>query len=309
MLHQSSGRWRLGLVLCLLTTFLWGILPIALEITLQSLDAYTLTWFRFLVSFTILAGYLAVRGKLPTRQQLSFKIWKLLAIAIVFLASNYILFLEGLGLTSPSNTEVIIQLAPFLMGFGGLIVFKERYTLTQWIGVSVLSLGFIVFFHENLTNLIYSQGKYLFGTGLVVLGAVTWAIYGLAQKQLLQNLSSAQIMLLIYGACTLLFTPFAIPKAIITLNYLHLGMLIFCAFNTLIAYGAFAESLQHWEASRVSAVIALAPIITLLSVFIISVIAPSLIAPEKITFIAVIGAFLVVSGSMAIALGKRSDNQ
>lgn len=308
MMHQSSGRWRLGLALSLLTVFLWGILPIALAVTLQALDVYTVTWFRFVMSFALLAIFLAVRGKLPTVQQLRSTSWQLLAIATIFLASNYILFLQGLALTSPTNAEVIIQLAPLLMGFGGLVVFKERYTLLQWISVGVLTLGLALFFHEQLASLITARGKYLFGSGLTVLGAVAWAIYALAQKQLLRSLSSSSIMLIIYGVCALLFTPFATPKAIFTLNALHLVTLLFCGLNTLVAYGAFAESLEHWEASRVSAVLALAPIVTLVAVWFVSVLAPNLLAPERLSFIGVVGAIAVVVGSVAIALGKRRNS-
>lgn len=303
-MHITSGRWRLGLALSLLTVFLWGILPIALAVTLQVLDVYTVTWFRFLVSFMLLAVYLGWQRKLPTLERLRSTSWILLAIATLFLAANYILFMQGLALTSPANAEVLIQFAPLLMGFGGLVLFKERYILPQWIGVGILTLGFALFFHEQLKNLITAHGQYLLGSGLIVLGAATWAVYALAQKQLLQSLSSFSIMLIIYGVCALLFTPFANPKTIFTLNPLHLGTLLFCALNTLIAYGAFAESLEHWEASRVSAVLALAPIVTLISVWLVSVITPTLIAPEHFSFIGIIGAVLVVIGSLAITLGK-----
>lgn len=177
---------------------------------MQTLDVYTVTWFRFVVSFALLAVYLGVRGKLPTLIQLRSASWKLLAIAIIFLASNYVLFLQGLALTSPANAEVIIQLAPVLLGFGGLVLFHERYTLRQWLGVSVLIVGFLLFFHEQLNNLITARGVYLLGTSLIVWGAIAWAIYALAQKQLLQSLSSASIMLIIYGGCALLFTPLLI---------------------------------------------------------------------------------------------------
>lgn len=302
-MYQISGRWYFGLVLSLLTVFLWGILPLALTVTLQVLDVYTVTWFRFLISFGLLAVYLGVRGKLPTVEQLRSTSWKLLAIATVFLAGNYILFLQGLALTSPANAEVLIQLAPLLMGFGGLVFFQERYQLHQWIGVGVLTLGFALFFHEQLSNVITAQGKYLFGCGLIVLSAAAWAVYALAQKQLLQSLGSSTIMLMIYGGCTVLFTPFATAKGIFNLNFSHLMVLVFCGLNTLIAYGAFAESLNHWEASRVSAILALAPIVTLISVWVISLIAPSFITPD-ITRLGIVGAILVVSGSVTIALSK-----
>ncbi|MCF2145003.1 DMT family transporter [Desmonostoc muscorum LEGE 12446] len=303
-LHQSSGRWRLGLGLSLLTVLMWGILPIALAVTLQALDVYTVIWFRFLVSFVLLFGYLGISGKLPKLKQLRSASGKLLAIATLFLAMNYFLFMQGLALTSPANAEVLIQLATLLLGLGGLVIFHERYRLYQWIGVSVLICGYFLFFREQLTNLITAQNTYILGSILIVLGAAAWAIYALAQKQLLQSLSSASIMLIIYGGCALLFTPLASVKSIFTLDALRSGMLIFCALNTLIAYGAFAESLEHWEASRVSAVLALAPIVTLISVAVVSAIAPDLIPPERFTFLGILGAGLVVTGSVAIALGK-----
>ncbi|MBD2255916.1 DMT family transporter [Nostoc parmelioides] len=305
-MHHSSGRWRLGLALSLLTVFLWGILPLALKVVLQALDVYTVIWFRFLLSFALLAVYLGMRGNLPKLKQLQANSWKLLAIATLMLASNYFLFMQGLALTSPANAEVIIQLATLLFGFGGLIVFQERYNFFQWLGVGVLTLGYVLFFRSQLTNVITSHDTYVFGSALVVLGAVAWAIYALAQKQLLQSLSSAQIMLVIYGGCTLLFTPFTKFEAFSQLSNLHLLTLLFCALNTVIAYGAFAESLEHWEASRVSAVLALAPIITLIAVELISLIAPNLIPPERLTTIGIVGACLVVSGSVAIALKKSS---
>jgi drug/metabolite transporter (DMT)-like permease len=283
---------------------LWGILPIALRVTLQVLDVYTIIWFRFLVSFIILFVYLGIRGKLPKLEQLHSASWKLLAIATLFLGMNYFFFMQGLALTSPANAEVLIQLSTLLLGFGGLVIFKERYRIYQWIGVSVMTCGYLLFFREQLTNLITAHSTYILGSVLIVLGATVWAIYALAQKQLLQYLSSPSIMLMIYGGCALLFTPLARVKSLFILDIFHLGMLVFCALNTLIAYGAFAESLEHWEASRVSAVIALAPIVTLILVAVVSVIAPNWIPPEHFSFIAILGAALVVVGSVAIALGK-----
>lgn len=304
-LHQTSGRWRFGLALSLSTTFLWGILPIALSVTLQELDVYTVTWFRFLMAFGLLAAYLGARQQLPDWRKLRSASLGMLAIATVFLGLNYLLFLQGLVQTSPTTAEVIIQLAPALMGLGGIVVFKERYIMPQWVGLGILTLGMVLFFHAQLKAVLTAQATYLVGNGILVLGAIAWAIYALVQKQLLQKLPSASIMLVIYGGCALLFTPLAVPQHLLTLSPLHFGMLLFCGLNTLMAYGGFAEALEHWEASRVSAVLALAPLVTLGAVWAVSWMTPTLIAPEHLTVIAVVGAVLVVMGSVAIAMGKN----
>lgn len=292
------------MALSLLTAFLWGILPIALKVVLQKLDVYTVTWFRFLVSFGLLAVYLTARRELPALRKLRSQSWMLLAIAILFLAGNYVLFLIGLAKTSPANAQVLVQLAPVLMGLGGLVIFKERYTQRQWCGLSVMVAGFALFFHEKLKILIGAQTNYLAGSAIIILAAGLWAVYGLAQKQLLQNLPSSSIMLIIYGSCAVMFSCFANPRSLLTLNFLEWGMLIFCALNTLIAYGAFAEALEHWEASQVSAVLAVTPIFTLISVTAASSFFPTFVAPELLTILAVAGAILVVSGSAVISLGK-----
>jgi drug/metabolite transporter (DMT)-like permease len=103
-----------------------------------------------------------------------------------------------------------------------------------------------------------------------------------------------------------MFSPVAAPQKIFTISPLHLATLLFCGLNTLVAYGAFAEALENWEASRVSAVISLAPLCTLVAVEIVSSLMPNLIAPEPLTILGIVGAILVVTGCMAIALGRRS---
>jgi drug/metabolite transporter (DMT)-like permease len=308
-LHQSSGRWRLGLSLALVTVGLWGVLPIALKVVLQAVDVYTVTWFRFLVSFWLLAIYLGVKGQLGLgRRKLGQARLDLLAIATLFLAANYLFYLKGLQDTSPTNAQVIIQLAPVMMGIGGLIIFKERYTLQQWGALGTLLLGMLLFFNEQLRHLATAPAQFLWGSVYIVIAAAVWAVYALAQKQLLQQVPSSIIMLVIYGGSALLFAPFSSPATLQTLTPLQWGMLLFSALNTFVAYGAFAEALDHWEASKVSAVLSTTPIVTLSSVFTVSLLFPTLIPPEPITLMSGIGAFFVVVGSLGIAIGRKATH-
>ncbi|NEQ25352.1 MAG: DMT family transporter [Microcoleus sp. SIO2G3] len=307
-LHQNSGRWRLGLALALVTVLLWGVLPIALTVVLRSVNPYTVTWFRFLVSFVLLALFLAGRGQFLDWQKLKAARLELLAIATIGLAANYLLFVLGLIYTSPTNSQVIIQLSPVFLALGAQIIFKERYARWQWLGLGLLMAGMSLFFNDQLRELAIASPHYLLGSGSLVLAAAVWAMYALAQKQLLQQLSSATIMLIIYGGSALLFTPFSAPAQLLTLTPLQWGMLIFAALNTLVAYGAFAEALDHWDASRVSAVLSLTPIVTLGAVSIVAKLLPQIVAAERITMLGFVGAVFVVAGSFTIALGQRQKS-
>jgi len=64
-MHQSSGRWQLGLILSLTTSLLWGMLPIALKGLLQDMDAMTITWYRFLVAAVIMWFFLGKKKSIP----------------------------------------------------------------------------------------------------------------------------------------------------------------------------------------------------------------------------------------------------
>ncbi len=147
--------------------------------------------------------------------------------------------------------------------------------------------------------------SYMWGNVLLVLGSIVWAFYGIAQKQLLLNLPSASVLLCLYLSAATLFAPMAHPERLLTLSGSHLAALIFCAFNTLIAYGAFAAALEHWEASRVSVVLTLAPIVTLAASTILPNFIPQLLSPSPLSLLGWIGAIAVVVGSMATSLGSK----
>ena len=141
-------------------------------------------------------------------------------------------------------------------------------------------------------------GNYALGAGLIVLSAIGWAAYAMAQKQLLTVMSSASILLVVYTGSAILLIPMAAPESVLNLSPIGFWLLIFSAANTLIAYGSFSEAMAHWEASRVSAVLALTPIATLLFVWLASSIWPHLMTPEGLDGLAIFGAILVVTGSM-----------
>jgi drug/metabolite transporter (DMT)-like permease len=304
-MHQTTGNWKLGLGLSLITVILWGLVPVALAIVLKKLDPYTINWFRFLTAFILLGCHLARQNNLPKVSQLNRIPVYLWAIAIIGLTGNYIFFVMGLKATSPSHAEVLIQLAGVFLSLGGLLIFKERYTRYQWLGVGILFAGFIGFFSEQLKVIATGMSQqYINGSFMLVIAALTWAMYALVQKQLLTKLDSTHIMWVIYGACGLLFWMVAKPQTLMQLDLIEWMALIFCGLNTVVAYGAFAESLQHWEASRVSAILSLAPIFTIAAMSITATIAPGLVNPERITTLGLCGAILVVAGSMSISLGK-----
>jgi drug/metabolite transporter (DMT)-like permease len=137
-----------------------------------------------------------------------------------------------------------------------------------------------------------------------VVSAVAWAAYGLAQKQLLDRMGSPQIMLCLYTAGALIFTPLAAPSQLLTMTDVQLAALVFCTANMVLSYASFSEALAHLEATRVSAIISSVPLGTLAALHAASLFAPTLVTPEAITTLGLAGATLVVAGSLMTSLGR-----
>jgi drug/metabolite transporter (DMT)-like permease len=302
-MHTSSGRWAYGLLLTLLTAFLWGILPIKLKEVLQVMDPVTVTWYRLLVSGVLLLVYLAAARRLPAFSALGSKGRWLVVIAILGLTGNYVLYLFGLRMLSPGTTQLVIQVAPILLLISSLLIFRERFSLIQALGLLVLVGGFSLFFNQRLVELFTSLTTYTTGVLIVLAAACVWTFYGLAQKQLLTVWNSLQIMMVIYLACAALLMPWAQPAQVIELNSLQFWLLLACCLNTLVAYGAFAEALAHWEASKVSAALAITPLVTFAAVALAALWWPGHVVPEQLNWIAYAGALLVVAGSALTAIG------
>jgi|TARA_R110000868_G_scaffold90320_5_gene250850 drug/metabolite transporter (DMT)-like permease len=301
-MHVASGRWLYGFLLALTTTILWGVLPIMLKAVLEVMDPYTVTWYRLFSAGIVLFCWLAAKRRLPSIKALSVRNRGLLLVAVLGLAFNYVLYVMALQRLTPGTMQLIIQVAPVLLMFGSMLVFRERFGIGQVIGLLILIPGFALFFNQRLMELMTQLSSYTLGILIALVSALSWALYGLAQKQLLTIWSSVTVMMVIYLACSLLLWPLASPLEILQLSTLQRWLLLGCCLNTLVAYGAFAEALAHWEASRVSATVATTPLFTFSMVALGSMLWPSLIEPELLNSLAYLGALMVVSGSALIAL-------
>jgi len=232
-------------------------------------------------------------------------VWVLLAIAMIGLTGNYVLYIVALVHTSPTITQTVAQLGPMLLLLGGLFIFKERFSGIQWLGFAVLIAGLVLFFHNRLLELRHISAGLGLGVAFLVIAAFVWSAYGLAQKRLLRWLGPQQILLFIYVGATIVLFPWAALAAIRHVNTLQFSMLAFCCLNTILAYGAFAEGLKHWEVSRFGAVLATAPLFTVAAVWLVGRFVPDLVAREQLDLLSMLGTLFVVAGSVTCATARR----
>lgn len=304
----------IGMLLALTTAIFWGALPIAMKQVVEIMTPATIVWYRFFVAFVGLGLWLSWRKTLPKMASFQTPRIVFLLLATLGLAGNFILFNSALQYLTPPVVQVVIQLAPVILLLTSAWLFKEKLTINQSIGVSILFIGLMLFFNERLIELITSLSNYTLGVMMAVSAALVWVVYGLSQKRLLRDYNSAQILFMVYGLCTLIITPFAQLDQIKLLDPKQLALLFFCCINTLVAYGAFAEAMARWQAAQVSAIITLTPLFTIVFVDLTATFWPGSIEPVALNTLAYIGAVTVVMGAMCCAVGHkfikaRSSNQ
>lgn len=126
---------------------------------------------------------------------------------------------------------------------------------------------------------------------------------------MLHRLTAQQILLPIYLGCSMVFLPVTAPAQVLELNWLQIACLVFCCLNTLIAYGSYAEALNRWEVTKVSAILTQIPILTLVFSEILIWFWPDNFADYALNWISYIGAIMVVSGALISVIGQRLFSQ
>lgn len=299
-----QSNWRLGLIFSLTTAVMWGLLPLSLKGILPKMDAVTVTWYRFALPAIIAFIWYGYRSSHSIKHLFSKQCRTLMLLTASCLLVNYILYILGLSYSTASAAQITIQLAPLLLLIGSVIIFKESFSSKQWLGVIAFTVGLLLFFHHRLEEILLAQSDYSLGVILVIFAAIAWAGFSLAQKQLLKFESTNTILLVLYLIGTVAFFPFSTPAQILSLNSTELALLAFASLNTIIAYTCFGLAMTHWEGSRVSATITIAPLLTLAFAELLALWQPDYMPLEPLSWLSWIGAVLVVVGSLIAALAS-----
>jgi len=295
---------RKGLLYAIFTATLWGFMAIALKIAVEGLSPTTVVWFRFITAFAVLALWTFV-----FRRQ-DFRIFHrpplLLFLAAIFLGFNYLGFISGIKYVSPSSSQVFIQAAPVGFALSGILIFKEQVNWKHVIGFILVISGIILFYSEQIGELSDADENFTLGMFLVIGGGLSWAVFATLQKGLVTKYSPNQLNLFIYGFCAILLAPMAQFSKFGGLPGWNWILLFYLGLNTVLAYGSLGLAIKYTEATRVSVVITLNPVITFVSMAILSRMEVEWIEPESFSILSFIGAFTVLTGAiMVISAGWK----
>lgn len=283
-----------GLLMAVTTALSWAVLAIALKAALLTYSTGTIVWVRMVVASVLVIGLFAIFR----RQWLSILIkpsWQAVFCALL-LATNYYGFMKGIELTSASNAQILIQLAPLSFAFLSIYVYREKPSPIQWTGMLTALMGFGFFFWDQILHSMSNLGRFHTGNMWLLVAAGTWCVFALMQKSLLKVYAPQQLNMLIYLVSAIVLTPSATASELSATTWPTGLLIVFLAVNTVVAYGALSEALMRIPASQVSMIIAVNPLLTIFLMTILAQMEVEWIRGEEIHWRGYLGALLVVTG-------------
>ncbi|MGB4654803.1 MAG: DMT family transporter [Bacteroidales bacterium] len=284
-----------GILSVCVTALLWGFLAIVVEVALRFIDAQTMVWFRFAFAATVLLLYFVFRKPNDLKSILK-KFPPALLLAGICLGFNYYGYAKGLDYTSPSTTQVFIQMGPIMLAIVGVVFYREKFNTKQLVGIIIAFCGLVLFYFNQLKVMV--DESFNLGFLLIVFAAVSWVVYAINQKKLVKQYNTQLLNLFIYLIPALFYTPIANFSVFGNLNINQWLIMIFLGANTLLAYGFLAVALKHIEAYKVSIIITLNPIITVVVMSILYRMQVSWIQGEQLEPLSALGAILLLGGAV-----------
>ena len=292
-----------GIIYASVTAFFWGFLAVALKVAVREVDPVTIVWFRFALAFVMLAVWQAAKN--PA----SFRILKkpplLLIIAALGLSWNYMGYMLGIDYTTPSNAQLFIQTGPITLALAGFLFFKEKLNRNQVMGFAIAIIGFSFFYRDQLSAFFDGQEKYNLGVLLTLSGAIAWATYAILQKQLVTKFSVESLNLFLFGLPALIYLPFIDLSPLFHLHWSWWLLMVFLGANTFIAYTCLAQALKYLEANKVSVIIIINPMITFLTMGILTWADVNWVEHERFSIITILGAALVFAGAVLVVKKQK----
>ncbi|MDT3319803.1 DMT family transporter [Shewanella sp. SP1S2-4] len=301
---SANNHAQLGLIFISVAIVFWGMLPIALKLSGAFIDPVTLTWFRFLVALVVSILIQWSAGSLKQFAALDAKVWLRLVLAGVFLMLNYVSFVYSLDYLAPGAAQLNFQTSPFFLAFGGVLFFKERLNAVQLSCFATLALGMLMFFHPYLDLSGANNHQVWIGVMIIQFSALSWTSYALLQKSLLNRLSPANVLLVIYGLGIFVMAPFSDFSQFASMDSFEWQIALFCAANTLIAYGCFGQSMKYWPTAQVSAMLALTPVFSFSATALVVSIGwwPDVFHADELDGLSLLGIGVIIVSVMVVQL-------
>ncbi|RKR14993.1 drug/metabolite transporter (DMT)-like permease [Maribacter vaceletii] len=193
---------------------------------------------------------------------------RVLICAITGMGINMLSFFKGLALSTPINSSVLITVSPILVVSLSALLIKEKITLQKGIGITLGFIGAVtlILFGAEIRQ---DAPNIPLGNLLFIVNAVSYGIYLILVKKLLNKYHPFTLMKWLFLIGTILCSPITVPEFLevkwATMPKSAVGGVVFVIVcTTFLTYLFNIFALTKLKASTVSSFVYLQPIIGIL---------------------------------------------
>jgi drug/metabolite transporter (DMT)-like permease len=273
----------------------WASAFAGIRAGLQHYSPFHLAVLRFLVASATLAIGAMIRGvNWPDRHDFPrLFILGLLGIAFYHTALNY-----GELTVTAGSASFIINIAPVFTTLLSILLLRERFHITGWVGLSISMSGVLLIALGEGGDVSFNKG------GLyILLSALCSALYSVLQKPLLRKYNAFVVTcyaIWIGTLCLCVLLP-GLPQEVhqapgsVTIAVIYLGI-----FPAALSYFGWSYVLARMPVSRASSFLYLIPVLS-------TIIGYAWLGeiPQKLSLL---GGIVTLSGVLIVSLSEKSTS-
>jgi len=229
---------------------------------------------------------------------------RIVAAALFGVAINMLTFFKGLSFTSPISAAVIMVTTPIIVLILSAIIMKEKIRARKIIGIlmGLFGTGFLILYGKSVGN----ASNAMLGNFLVFINAVSYALYLIVVKKLMDKYNAFTFVKWIYTFGLLMVIPFGWSEAqaiqwhtLPTMILWEVGFVI--VFTTFLTYLFNLVSMRELKPTTVAVFIYLQPLFA--TIFAMS------LGKDHLTWVKAASAVLIFTGVYLVTKKKSSQSQ
>jgi len=299
MNNGENKKFGLTDVFMLLTVVIWALNFSFIKIALRELSPHGFNGIRLLLTslFLLLWLGLAREGLTVEKQDL----WKLVILSFFGNAIYQVFFIQGLQLSTASNTSLILSMNPIIVALFSSFLKYEKIHWAGWSGIFISFAGlYLIISRQN--GSLHISSEYLKGDLMIFVGTFIWALFTVLAKPFLERISPLKFTTVTMVFGTIFYLPFAARDMLhipwLKISFEAWASLLFSAiFALVIGIVIWYQSVKRVGNSKTAIYSNLTPLFTAFFA--------SLFLSEKILPFQVVGAIIILSGVYLTRYGYR----
>ncbi len=281
----------IGYIELVVTSIIWGITYVLMKYSLSFLDPQQIAFSRFLIAAVMFVPVLFL-----TRERYNVgEMVKIVILALTGVLLYQLLFILGENGLSAGDASFIVSFEPIFIVVLGISLKKDNLSWMVVTGLLVSTIGMVILLRP--TSLVRSE---LFSAVLVLLSALSWAIFTVVGKDLLVKhnplnvtgyVSIVGLVMLLPFVNSGIFALFFIRNVYLIVSLLFIGILA-----TFVGYYLWFDGLKKVRPITAGTTLYITPFVT--------VIFASVLISEPISLTTIIGGSVILAGLAVTGIKK-----